>query len=224
MQQNIIAEILFIIIIITTIYLFYKASNYSKSFLIIVCIWVFVQSILALKGFYINEHSTPPKFALLIVPPTVFIIILLITKRGRNFIDALNIQQLTLLHTIRVFVELVLYMLFIFKTVPKAMTFEGRNFDVLAGLSAPIIYYLVFKKQAFSKTGLIVWNIISLLLLLNIIVTAVLSLKTPFQVFGVEQPNIALTYFPYNLLAAAIVPIVLMSHFAALKQLISKSI
>ena len=45
----------------------------------------------------------------------------------------MNLRILTLLHIVRVPVEIVLYWLFISKAIPGLMTFNGRNFDILAG-------------------------------------------------------------------------------------------
>jgi hypothetical protein len=54
-----------------------------------------------------------------------------VEKRG------LDKKILTLLHIIRIPVELGLYWLFIYKAIPQLMTFEGRNFDILVGLTVP---------------------------------------------------------------------------------------
>jgi hypothetical protein len=57
-------------------------------------------------------------------------------------------------------------------------------------------------------------------LLINIVVNAALSAPSVVQQFAFEQPNIAILYFPFNLLPAVIVPLVLFSHLAAIRQLL----
>lgn len=223
MQQNLTAAILFIITTFLAAYLFYRASNKSNTSLIIIFGWMIIQSVISLTGFYFNEFTKPPRFIALGLPPVVFIIILFSTTKGKVFINKLNIRWLTVLQSIRILVEIVLYMLFISKSIPQIMTFEGRNFDILAGISAPIVYYLAFKKQTLSKKLLLIWNILSLLLLFNIVVIAALSLQTTLQQFALDQPNIALTYFPFIWLPSVVVPIVLLSHLASLKQILSYS-
>ncbi len=89
--------------------------------------------------------------------------------------DAGNIKQLTLLHTIRIAVEIGLYFLYTSKAIPEAMTFAGRNFDILAGISVPVVYYFAFRNGGFARKLLLGWNVISLLLLLNIKETYVLK-------------------------------------------------
>jgi hypothetical protein len=68
----------------------------------------------------------------------------------------------------------------------------------------------------------LLWNFICLGLLVNIIVNAVLSAPFPFQQFGFSQPNIAVLYFPYVWLPCGIVPLVLLSHLAVIRQLSKK--
>lgn len=124
-----------------------------------------------------------------------------------------------LLHIVRIPVELVLFYLCEAKTVPMLMTFEGRNFDILSGISAPIIFYLAFHLKILGPRWLILWNFICLGLLLNIVINAVLSAPFQFQRFAFDQPNIAVLYFPFNWLPSVIVPIVLLSHLVVLRQL-----
>lgn len=102
------------------------------------------------------------------------------------------------------------------------MTFEGSNFDILSGLSAPLIYYFGFVKKNFSKKIMLIWNAVCLGLLMNIVITAILSSPFPFQQFAFDQPNIAILYFPFIWLPCCIVPVVLLSHLAAIKQLLKK--
>ncbi|MEP6677579.1 MAG: hypothetical protein ABJA78_20630, partial [Ferruginibacter sp.] len=141
--------------------------------------------------------------------------------RGRLFIDSLSIKRLLLLHSLRIFVETVLLLLYIHKVVPQIMTFEGRNLDILSGISALIIFFLF--KKANNRLFLLIWNFAGLALLINIVVIAILSAPFPFQQFGFDQPNIAILNFPFVWLPSVVVPLVLLSHLAAIRQLIVKN-
>jgi hypothetical protein len=132
------------------------------------------------------------------------------------------VKILTLLHIVRIPVEIVLYWLFVQKTVPEVMTYAGRNFDILSGLTAPFIYYFGYVKNVLSRKVLIAWNIFCLLLLANIVITAVLSGPFSIQKFGFGQPNIALLYFPYVWLPSIIVPTALFAHVVSLRRLVKK--
>ena len=185
-------------------------------------VWLILQAVLALNNIYnSNLSSLPPKIMLLgILPPILVIILLFATSKGRQFIDGLPLRNITYLNIIRIPVEIVLFWLFINKAIPELMTFEGRNFDILAGISAPVMAYLVFTKKKLSRNVLLIWNFICLGLLLNIVINALLSAPSPLQKFAFEQPNIAILNFPFSWLPTFIVPIVLFGHLVSIRQLL----
>src|SRR5665213_639832 len=206
--------IVFGLTVLLTVFLFYKAAGYSKSTLIVLLGWAVIQSFIGLSGFYKVTNTFPPRLMLLAIVPFLFIIMLFLTANGKRFLDGLDVKTLTILHIVRIPVEIVLFWLLLQKAIPALMTFEGRNFDILAGLSAPIIYYLGYVKKIFKHRLILVWNIICLGLLINILVNALLSAPFPFQQFAFDQPNIAVLFFPFNLLPTCVVPLVLLAHLA----------
>lgn len=179
-----------------TIAFLFRASHRSKKTLLLLLGWIALQSGISFNGFYLYEMSLPPRFALLIGPPLLFILILFTTKKGRVFIDGLDARSLTLLHVVRVPVEIVLLGLYLNGLVPELMTFEGRNFDIVSGLTAPIMAWWGFRK-GIKKTALLVWNFICLGLLFNIVIHAILSAPSPFQQLAFDQPNIGVFLFPF---------------------------
>src|SRR5436190_2239195 len=204
---------------VLAVFLFYKASGYSKNVLTVLCSWLLLQGGITLTGFYLETQILPPRFPLLVLPPLLTIILLFTLRAGKKFTGELDDSILTLLHTVRIPVEFVLLWLADQKVVPYLMTFEGRNFDIIAGLTSPVIYYYGYMKQTLSRGVILGWNIICLLLLFNIVVNAVLSLPVPFQQFAFEQPNVAVLYFPYSWLPCLIVPLVLYSHLVCIQRL-----
>lgn len=210
------------ITLFATLYLFYRATPKSNGFILLISIWLFVQSIIGILGFYTITNTMLPRFQLLLLPPLVFTIVQFSTKKGKAFIDSLDLKILTIIHIVRIPVEIVLYWLFVNKAVPELMTFEGRNFDIISGISAPFIYYFGFVKHKIGKSILIAWNFICLGLLLNIVINGILSAPTPFQQFGLEQPNIAVLHFPFMFLPACIVPMILFAHLSSIRQLAFK--
>jgi len=61
------------------------------------------------------------------------------------------------------------------------MTFTGRNFDILAGITAPLIAYFGFTKAKLGSKIILLWNIICLGLLIAIIINALLASPSPIQ-------------------------------------------
>jgi hypothetical protein len=217
-------SITFILITFITLGFFYFATNNSKTILIICLIWLILQAILGNNEFYLMTDTFPPRFLFLIAPPFLTIALLFILPKGKICLDTMNIKTLTLLHIIRIPVEIVLFWLFIHKTIPELMTFEGRNFDILSGITAPIIYYFGFIRKKLNTKIMIAWNILCLGLLLNIVINAILSAPLPFQQFAFDQPNIAVFYFPFNWLPGFIVPLVFLSHLVCIRQLLNTNL
>ncbi|WP_159475968.1 hypothetical protein [Dyadobacter sp. 3J3] len=206
--------------VLAALFLFYKATNYSKTFLIVIASWMIAQTVISFSGFYKITGTVPPRVGLLLIPTLVITIILFSTKKGRNFIDCLNIKTLTLFHIIRVPVELTLLWLFMYKFVPELMTFEGRNFDILSGISAPIVYYFGFVKKTINRSVILIWNFTCLALLINIAVNAILSVPGAFQHFAFDQPNVGILMFPFIFLPSILVPLVLFSHLTSIRRIL----
>lgn len=212
-------SLVFILTTALTFFLFIRATNPPKVVIGGFMIWLVLQAYLAYSGFYLGVSTNPFKFLLAAPPALLLILGIFISEKGRSWVQTLSIKTLTLIHVVRIPVELTLYWLFLYKIVPELMTFSGRNFDILAGITAPFIYYLAFFKKAIGRKGLLLWNIVCLVLLLNIIINAILSTPIPIQQFAFEQPNFAILHFPMVWLPTFVVPIVLFSHFVAIYRL-----
>jgi len=215
-------NIFFSITVLLSIWLFMRAARFSRTAFLLICTLSIVQSALSLNGFYQNGQALPPRFIFLIGPGFLVIAFLFLSKKGRQFIDSLDIRWLTWLHIVRIPVEIVLYYVAIARLIPALMTFEGNNLDILSGISAPVIYYLVFVWKKANWKVLLIWNFVCLGLLINILVLAILSAPTPFQQLAFDQPNRGVSYFPFALLPAVIVPVVLLSQLAGIWQLVRK--
>jgi len=213
--------LIFLLTVILTFLLFINAVKNKATVAIILVVWLAVTGILSFKGVFQDTSAIPPRLMIGIAPAILFIILLLTTKNGRRFTDNIDLNKLTLVHIVRVPVEITLFMLSTHKLVPELMTFAGRNLDILSGITAPIMYFVCFKNsQLKNRMLLLIWNFICLGLLLNIVINAILAAPFPFQQFAFDQPNIAILYFPFTWLPCFIVMIVLYSHLAAIRRLI----
>jgi hypothetical protein len=188
----------------------------AKVLLFILPAWMIFQAVLASGGFFLNTDAVPPRLFLFGPLPVLLFIIIYFVFARESVIEKLPLAHLTLIHTIRIPVELVLAWLFAAGMVPEIMTYHGSNFDILSGITAPIVYFVAFRGGRVNTKLLAAWNVFALVLLINIVVTAVLCVPSPIQKLAFDQPNIALFYFPYIWLPTVIVPIVLFCHLASL--------
>jgi len=220
---------LFILTTALTLFLVYRivarSSNFSSlkiKITVALTAWLMLQFALSYSLYYAQGAAEFPLSFFPLLPPLILLaLFLFFTKKGKAFIEDLPMESLVWLSIVRIPVEITLYYLFVEKAVPEIMTFAGRNFDILAGLTAPLIVYFALRKK-YSKQLLLLWNVLGTILLLNIIVTAILSAPFPIQRFGFDQPNMAILHFPFSWLASFVAPMVLISHFIMIRQLLKK--
>ncbi len=199
--------------IVLALYLFYRASGRSRTFLLLALAWITLQSFLSASGFY-AAPGKPLRFPLLLMPPVILGLIYSYTSKGRKFFAALDIRLLTLVQLIRLLVEPVLYWLALYHLVPTVMTFEGKNFDILTGLTVPFIYYFGFVKRTWPNWVMLIWNWMGIALL-----TVVVSIG----VFSALQAPFAIQQFPWALLPGFLVPIAFFAHVASIRLLAAES-
>jgi hypothetical protein len=203
--------------VLLTLFFLAKATR-SKALILASTAWILLQSAVSLSGFYTKTSTLPPHFALALIPPLLFVSGILFVPAGNRLADTMSLDWTILLHTVRIPVEITLFYLFLARQLPALMTFEAGNIDILAGLTAPIIWW-AYRKRVLGSRGLLVWNVLFLLTLANVVIRAVLSAPFRFQRIAFDQPTTAILYFPFVLLPAFIVPAVLFCHLAIFRKL-----
>ncbi len=215
-------ELLTAAVAAATLFLLYLATHRRGWVLALGAGWSVLQAAIALTGFYTDTTSLPPRLLLAVGPAAIAVAGLFFTARGRAFADDASLSHLTFLHVVRLPVELVLLMLFAGGLIPQIMTLEGRNYDVLTGITAPVAAYVGVVKGRLSTPVLVAWNVAGLFLLATIVFYGVFSVPGPLQRYGLEQPNVAIARFPYVWIASTVIPIALFCHLAALRQLLRR--
>jgi hypothetical protein len=195
-----------------------QTSSFLNRIIGALLIWGAFVSAWSLSGKMADFSMFPLNFLPVIAIPIIVALVFIPSKKLGEVLRHIPPANLIRLQSFRLFVEVLLWMLFIDSVLPVQMTFEGRNFDILSGLSAPVIAILVSKGKI-SRTGVVIWNIICLGLLLNIVITAILSTPSPWRVFMNEPANYIVTYFPISWLPGFLVPLAYYLHFMSLRQM-----
>jgi hypothetical protein len=186
--------------------------------LLIIIGWAVLVAIASISGYTQRFDWFPINLGPILIIPLVGILILTFSKGTAEVLRHVPVQVLTHLQIFRVFVEILLWMLFIQEALPVQMTFEGRNFDILAGLTAPVMAIFF----ADNRKLMIAWNLISLGLLINIVAIAIVSLPSPLRIFHNEPANTIVAEFPFIFLPTFLVPLAYGLHFLSLRKLTSK--
>ncbi|MCB0635947.1 MAG: hypothetical protein KDC54_04995 [Lewinella sp.] len=206
-------DLLFVLTCIATIAFFHFANGRPWRITGLIIGWSVLHGWLAWQGFYQVTDGWPPRLLLVLVP-NILIVVYALLPRQIDWVSSRRHAIIsTYLHTVRIPVEITLYYLYLHEMVPELMTFAGRNFDILIGLSAPVVAWLASRRRI-TPPMLLAWNWFGLILVSFIVINGILSAELPFQQFAFDQPNRAVTFFPYILLPAMIVPIVIYSHIS----------
>jgi hypothetical protein len=119
--------------------------------------------------------------------------------------------------TFRVGVELVLFAFHAAGEAPLQVTFEGRNFDILVGATAPVVAWLVQRRRV-RPAVVAVWNGLGLAILTNTIVTVVTSIPGPLHRDWPGEPFTAIAAWPLVWLPAFLAPLAVFFHVVSLRQ------
>lgn len=163
----------------------------------------------------------PPKFLLLILIPLIVLFILFYkTQKNNRIIQAIPAHYIIGLQSFRILVEFLLLYTFYKGIIPITATFEGLNFDIVMGFSAPFIAFLVYKNLAKYKDIAIYWNYFGIFLILFVAVIIGTSIYAPF-IWGSEEVLVDMQFldFPYFLIPGFLAPLGIFLHVVSLAQL-----
>jgi hypothetical protein len=152
-------------------------------------------------------------------PPSTAGVAFVCSRAGTALLGRTPASWLVGLQSFRVMVELVLRALAAQHRLSPMLTFEGRNFDSLVGLTALPVAWLCFVRRAWSPRAALVWNLAGMAILANIVVHAFFSAPTPFQALRTEPPTTIIATLPYIWLPGFLVPLALSLHVASLRTL-----
>ncbi|WP_147451413.1 hypothetical protein [Corallococcus llansteffanensis] len=117
----------------------------------------------------------------------------------------------------RIGVELIIFAWHQDGRAPNQITFEGRNFDILVGLTAPLVAWLVATNRVTPKPVLL-WNVLGLAILANTVATVATSTPGPLHLDWPGAPFTAITTWPVLWLPALLVPLAVFLHVMSLRQ------
>ncbi|HVU57830.1 MAG TPA: hypothetical protein VHD83_22365 [Puia sp.] len=188
-----------------------------RAALFVLAAWVLLLGVLAWRGFFAQWTKVPPRIGMAAMLPLPVVLWITFSKKGRELLRSLPPQWPIYLQSFRIVVEIVLWLCVRDGALPVQMSFEGRNFDILTGLFAlPVGYYCYVKKSAPSWVALL-YNIGGLLLLVNVVAIAVLSMPTPLRAFHNEPANTLVAYFPFIYIPGLMVPLAYTLHIFSLR-------
>jgi hypothetical protein len=197
-----------------------KASRISRLSLLALAAWLFYIGGTSMTGIF-AVASLPPRLPLLLVMPTfIWMALFFKSKKSKELISHTPLRWLITAQAFRVVVELLILQLYRQGVFPKAATFEGYNFDILIGLTAPLVGYLAFRNGKPNKPLLIAWNIAGLSTLAIVVFVLMSHVYSP-QMWGLAAGigSRGGFEFPYTFLAGFLMPVAVFLHLICLVKL-----
>lgn len=180
-------------------------------------LWLSLTAALSVNGVFEHWESRPPRLFLLPAAAMTSFILLSRTRALREVLAATPPTWLLLVQAFRVPVELILFALFTAGRAPAQITFEGRNFDILVGLTAPLMAWLVHRARV-SPAVVVAWNVLGLGVLLNTIGVVATSVPGPLHGDWPGAPLTVVATWPMVWLPAFLAPLALFLHMNSLRQ------
>jgi hypothetical protein len=165
--------------------------------------WMIGTLALAASRVLLHFDWRPPPMALL-----VFGVVLLASWIGGSSVGArlargLPLAALVGFQAFRWPLEVLMHRGYVQNFVPVQMTYAGRNFDVLTGISAVFLAIAMWRLEV-PRVVVLAWNVVGSVLLANILVIAVLSMPM-IRFFGPDRMNVWVAVPPFVWLPTVLV-------------------
>ncbi len=185
------------------------------------CLYLLLIAGLSVIGVF-EDFSLPPRIiagAFLTIVVLILISIYfrqsmhrMTTERHETGIKNFTLSGLTMVQVWRILPETIILLLIQNGIMPEVMTFTGRNFDIFAPLTAPLMAMMIRRESPARIRILLVWNVICSLILIVTVAHGVLATPTPLRIIFSEIPNAAIGSFPATMLPVFMVPLAFVIH------------
>lgn len=160
----------------------------------------------------------PPTMVVLIVAILAVALGIGLSRVGGRLAAGVPLAALVGVQAFRLPLELAMHRAFEEGIMPVQMSYSGRNFDIVTGITAIIVAGLLLAGRM-PAWGVRLWNWMGLALLANVVIIANLSTPTPFRVFMNEPANVWITRAPFVWLPAVMVLTALLGHIVIFRAL-----
>lgn len=143
-----------------------RRSARNQWLVLLLAAWLGLVGLLGSLGFFLDFQAMPPRMPLFVLIEAVSILGLVFASPFRDELGSIPQRVLVGLQSFRIGVEIILGAMATDGTLPVEMSFHGRNFDVLTGVSAiGVTVALLAVGELRLKKTLLAWNVLGLGLL-----------------------------------------------------------
>ena len=179
--------------------------------------WMEATWMLAERGVFQHWDRTPPPFAFLVAGIVIISCLITFSDLGARLARFIPLWILVAVQAFRLPLELAMHAMYERGVMPREMSYSGRNFDIVTGVTAIVVAALVATGRG-GKGLVAAWNVLGFALLINVVAVAILG--TPrFRYFGEDRLNVWVTYTPFVWLPAVMVLAALAGHLIIFRAL-----
>jgi hypothetical protein len=182
-------------------------------------VWLVIPAALAAAGRLERYDLTPAPALAMVLVITLITIGVALSVKGAYLMHAVPLSLLVGMQSFRIGVEWLLHRLYLEGVVPVQMTWSGRNFDVVTGITALLLGVWLSRGRAVPGWVVLAWNLLGLALLVNIVAVAILSTPVPFRQFADGPANLLPGTFPFVWLPTFLVQLALIGHLLVFRKL-----
>lgn len=184
-----------------------------------IALWFALSFALSQLGVFAQFEALPPRLPMAVLGAIALGVLLSRVRAVRERLDEMPAWWPVAFQGFRFPLELMLFALFTRGLMPRQMTFEGSNFDVLVGVTAPVMAWLIAKGRA-SRGVQMAWQLGAIGLLLNVVRVAVTSAPGPLHLEWPGEPLTVVASWPFALVPTFLVPMAALGHVAAVRRLL----
>lgn len=186
---------------------------------VVLAAWLAGTSLLGSLPLFHSFESFPPPLLRVFMAMLVLIAVFAFSPLGRRLSDSMPLWLLVGFQAFRIPVELLLHRSYTEGLVGIQMTYLGRNFDVVSGVSALMLGVVMYKRNL-PNAVLWLWNVVGVGLLFHIVGIAALSMPTPNRWFMEGPANVFVAYLPFIWLPTVMVASAWAGHLLLMRRLL----
>jgi hypothetical protein len=173
--------------------------------------------LVAAGGVLLHFDWHPPPMLILLMASLGLAAWIGFSSLGRQLAVGVPLAALVGVQAFRLPLELIMHRGFQQGFVPIQMTYAGRNFDIVTGVTAALLGAALLRVRV-PRMVVLLWNVMGLVLLANVLTIAVLSMPM-LRRFGADRMNVWVAVPPFVWLPAVLVVAALAGHIIIFRRL-----
>lgn len=181
-----------------------------------VCVWLAATAAVGFSGVMLDVSARPPPFAVVVAVTFGTAVVVGVSAVGAG-LARLPLWWLVGFHAFRLPLEIVMHAAADAGVMPQVMSWDGRNFDVVAGVAAIVVAVALRRGAPRWVAG--AWLAFATVTLINVVVVAVRA-SPLLRHFGDDEVNVWVAYAPFIWLPTVLVASAVAGHIVLLRALL----